>query len=167
MHLSSVHYVVICYCGWILLVTQWNLIICWIHPKMFDWTFSFRETTNWQQIQKLVSHQLTVTQLAFSPDSQKLVSVSRDRRWTLFQRREGSNHFDIAASSDKTNGVHSRIIWCCAWAHDSSMFATGSRDGKVSLIMCIIKCILSHCFTDVVNIQYKLINWMYIICHFN
>ncbi|XP_049866729.1 elongator complex protein 2 isoform X2 [Pectinophora gossypiella] len=91
------------------------------------------ETSNWQQIQKLVSHQLTVTQLAFSPDSQKLLSVSRDRKWTLYQRRQGSNSFDIIAHTDKTNGVHSRIIWCCAWAHDGSMFATGSRDGKVCL----------------------------------
>ncbi|KAL0841700.1 hypothetical protein ABMA28_013972 [Loxostege sticticalis] len=96
------------------------------HAAVLIW-----ETTNWQQIQKLVSHQLTVTQLAFSPDSRQLLSVSRDRRWTLYQRAEGSNSFAIAASTDKTNGVHSRIIWCCAWAHDSAMFATGSREGKV------------------------------------
>ncbi|XP_053624661.1 elongator complex protein 2 [Plodia interpunctella] len=89
------------------------------------------DTSNWRQIQKLVSHQLTVTQLAFSPDSQHLLSVSRDRRWTLHRRKEGSNFFETIASTDKTNGVHTRIIWCCAWAHDSSMFATGSRDGKV------------------------------------
>ncbi|XP_034840315.1 elongator complex protein 2 [Maniola hyperantus] len=91
------------------------------------------ETKTWQQIQKLVSHQLTITQLAFSPDSQKLLSVSRDRRWTLYHRTEGSNSFNVAASTDKKNGVHTRIIWCCAWAHDSSVFSTGSRDGKVCI----------------------------------
>ncbi|XP_072944394.1 elongator complex protein 2 [Epargyreus clarus] len=96
------------------------------HAAVLIW-----ETTNWQQIQKLVSHQLTVTQLAFSPDSQQLLSVSRDRRWTLFQRQPGTNTFEIAASTDKKNGVHARIIWCCAWAHDGAVFATGSRDGKV------------------------------------
>ncbi|XP_047504367.1 elongator complex protein 2 isoform X1 [Pieris napi] len=96
------------------------------HAAVLIW-----ETNSWQQIQKLVSHQLTVTQLAFSPDSRHLLSVSRDRRWTLFTRESGL--FSIAASTDKTNGVHSRIIWCCAWLYDGSGFGTGSRDGKVCL----------------------------------
>ncbi|KAJ2952462.1 hypothetical protein O0L34_g6771 [Tuta absoluta] len=91
------------------------------------------ETTTWQQIQKLTSHTLTVTQLAFSPDSQQLLSVSRDRKWFLYKRKEGSNLFDIEAYTDKSNGVHGRIIWCCAWTHDGTMFGTGSRDGKVCL----------------------------------
>ncbi|XP_050345010.1 elongator complex protein 2 [Nymphalis io] len=89
------------------------------------------DTSTWHQIQKLESHNLTVTQLAFSPDGQRLLSVSRDRRWTVFQRKQDSNLFEIAASTDKTNGVHTRIIWCCAWAWDGSVFGTGSRDGKV------------------------------------
>ncbi|XP_060810838.1 elongator complex protein 2 [Amyelois transitella] len=89
------------------------------------------DTSNWQQIQKLISHQLTVTQLAFSPDGEHLLSVSRDRKWTLHRRVQGSKSFETVAFTDKSNGVHTRIIWCCAWAHDSSMFATGSREGKV------------------------------------
>lgn len=98
------------------------------HAAVLIW-----ETETWQQIQKLISHQLTVTQLGFSPNSKKLLSVSRDRRWTLYQRRLDSNIFDIAAATDKTNGVHSRIIWCCAWSFDGSMFGTGSREGKVCI----------------------------------
>ncbi|XP_047021000.1 elongator complex protein 2 [Helicoverpa zea] len=98
------------------------------HAAVIIW-----DTSNWQQIQKLVSHQLTVTQLAFSPNSQQLLTVSRDRRWTLYQRQQGSNSFDMVASTDKTNGVHTRIIWCCAWTRDSKAFGTGSRDGKICI----------------------------------
>lgn len=81
--------------------------------------------------QKLISHNLTVTQLAFSPDSKKLLSVSRDRTWSLFEYNENKNSFIIISKSDKRTGIHARIIWCCAWTHDSIYFATGSRDGKL------------------------------------
>lgn len=88
-------------------------------------------TDTWLQVQKLVSHQLTVTQMEFSPNDRYLLSVSRDRRWSLF-KNEGENYALIAVSSKK-DGPHSRIIWCCAWTSDSSYFATGSRDGKIGI----------------------------------
>lgn len=91
----------------------------------------FRETNDWNQIQKLPSHNLTVAQLAFSPNSQFLLSVSRDRRWSLFARKDNSSEFTLFATVDKRTSIHTRIIWCCAWTHDSRHFATGSRDGKV------------------------------------
>ncbi|CAH2074745.1 unnamed protein product, partial [Iphiclides podalirius] len=96
------------------------------HAAVLIW-----ETSSWQQIQRLVAHQLTVTQLAFSPDGRRLLSASRDRKWALFLRAEGSLSFGIVARTDRTNGVHARIVWCCAWAPDGAAFATGSRDGKV------------------------------------
>lgn len=69
--------------------------------------------------------------MAFSPDSKKLLSVSRDRTWSLFEYDTNTNCFIIISKSDKRTGIHTRIIWCCAWTHDSQYFATGSRDGKL------------------------------------
>ncbi|VVC32544.1 Hypothetical protein CINCED_3A022921 [Cinara cedri] len=89
------------------------------------------DLNNFQLVQKLTSHNLTVTQLAFSPDSTKLLSVSRDRTWSLFSYNENKNSFIIISKSNKRTSIHTRIIWCCAWTHDSLYFATGSRDGKL------------------------------------
>lgn len=69
--------------------------------------------------------------MAFSPDSNKLLSVSRDRTWSLFEYDVNTNSFIMISKSDKRTGIHARIIWCCAWTHDSIYFATGSRDGKL------------------------------------
>lgn len=74
---------------------------------------------------------MTVTQILFSPDNSKILSVSRDRRWSLFEKNQANNEFFLAATTDKKTGIHARIIWCCAWSHDSKYFATTSRDGKV------------------------------------
>lgn len=86
------------------------------------------DTSNWTLLQKLYSHTLTVVQLAFSPDSQYLLSVSRDRRWSLFARKDNES-FELIATVDKKTSIHTRIIWCCAWTGDSKYFVTGSRDG--------------------------------------
>nr|XP_022902436.1 probable elongator complex protein 2 [Onthophagus taurus] len=88
------------------------------------------DTSSWQLHQKLHSHTLTVVQMSFSPNCNYLLSVSRDRRWSLFEKTD-ENKFEIVATTDKKTGIHSRIIWCCNWSHDSKYFATGSRDGKV------------------------------------
>ncbi|XP_017789956.1 PREDICTED: probable elongator complex protein 2 [Habropoda laboriosa] len=87
-------------------------------------------TNTWTQVQKLTSHQLTVTQMEFSPNDKYLVSVSRDRRWSLFECKD--NVYTLIATSKK-DSLHTRIIWCCSWTHDSSFFATGSRDGKIGI----------------------------------
>ncbi|MBW0463707.1 hypothetical protein O181_003422 [Austropuccinia psidii MF-1] len=76
----------------------------------------------------LEAHQLTVTRLAFSPDDSKLVSVSRDRSWSVWkQLPDGS--FDLEQRMEK---AHSRIIWDACWApHETKMFISGSRDKSV------------------------------------
>lgn len=47
-----------------------------------------RNTTTWLKIDTLTKHRLTVTQMAFSPDDEYLLSVSRDRTWTLFKKEK-------------------------------------------------------------------------------
>ncbi|KAL1501821.1 hypothetical protein ABEB36_007075 [Hypothenemus hampei] len=97
------------------------------HASIFIWN-----TANWQQVQQLASHNLTVVQMQFSPNACHLLSVSRDRRWSLFSRTS-DNQFELKANCSKRSSIHTRIIWTCAWTHDSKYFATGSRDGKMVL----------------------------------
>ena len=89
------------------------------------------DTKTWSQTEKLLAHQLTVTQLAFSPNDEYLISVSRDRRWSLFIHKDGK--YELLITSPKKDSLHTRIIWCCAWTNDSKYFATGSRDGKIGI----------------------------------
>ncbi|XP_017757323.1 PREDICTED: probable elongator complex protein 2, partial [Eufriesea mexicana] len=96
------------------------------HSAILLWS-----TNSWTQVQKLLSHQLTVTQMEFSPNDKYLLSVSRDRRWSLFEYKD--NMYILIAISLKKDNLHTRIIWCCSWTYDSSFFATGSRDGKIGI----------------------------------
>jgi elongator complex protein 2 len=83
--------------------------------------------------------------MAFSHDGQYLLSVSRDRSWSLFEIDETSIydlyfvklscHFyqlDFQARLYKrissNNPYHKRIIWTCSFSHDDKYFATGARD---------------------------------------
>lgn len=77
---------------------------------------------------RLHSHTLTVTQLAFSPDDTKLLSVSRDRTWAVHER-DPSSGLTLKTVARGSGG--SRILWCCDWSPDSRYFATGSRDKRV------------------------------------
>lgn len=99
------------------------------HAEIILWN-----TSTWKILQRLRSHKLTVTQIKFSSDGNRLLSVSRDRRWTLFENNSSNvdnPNFEIVAFTDKNNGIHERIIWSCTWSHDDQLFATSSRDGKV------------------------------------
>jgi elongator complex protein 2 len=84
---------------------------------------------NWQECtEPLLVHNLTVTGLQWSPDDKYLLSVSRDRMWTLFERQDHS--FKTVASSN-----HSRMILGCSWAPlvGGRLFATAGRDRNVKL----------------------------------
>lgn len=72
--------------------------------------------------------------MRFSPDDRHLLSVSRDRCWSIFEQAEQATtaplpEYRLLEMTNKQNGVHSRIIWTCDWSPDSQYFATGSRDG--------------------------------------
>ncbi|KAF9107093.1 Elongator subunit elp2 [Mortierella sp. AM989] len=91
------------------------------------------DAKTWKQTPTpLVSHTLTVTKVLFSHDSKYLLSISRDRLWSLFEQVEDPNAADpykLVAS----NKAHARILWDCSWSHDDSMFATGSRDKTIKV----------------------------------
>ena len=102
------------------------------------------------------AHTLTITQMAFSKTDAsetsssssssssshsktkyRLLSVSRDRTIVVTQISLPSSSDDdsivtqILFRTNKSNGVHARIIWSCDWAHDDAFFVTASRDKKL------------------------------------
>uniref|UniRef100_A0A8C9T233 Elongator complex protein 2 n=1 Tax=Scleropages formosus TaxID=113540 RepID=A0A8C9T233_SCLFO len=95
------------------------------HAAILLWS-----TRTWRQLQTLMLHTLTVTQMAFSPDCRFLLAVSRDRTWSLWKQQD-SPTFSLCAHTSKDTSVHTRIIWSCDWSHDSKYFVTSSRDKKV------------------------------------
>lgn len=88
-------------------------------------------TSNWSQIRPpLAGHSLTVTSIRFSPDDKYMLSCSRDRSWQLYEQAEDGESYSRRGHAPK---AHSRIIWDCAWAADSSFFATAARDKQVKV----------------------------------
>ncbi|KAL1773587.1 elongator complex protein 2 [Sigmodon hispidus] len=101
------------------------------HAAIILWS-----TASWKQVQTLVFHTLTVTQIAFSPNDKFLLAVSRDRTWSLWKKQKMTSpefdpFFNLFTFTNKITSVHSRIIWSCDWTPDSNYFFTGSRDKKV------------------------------------
>jgi len=93
------------------------------------------DTRSWKQIGRIEAHSLTVTQLAFSPAADLLLSVSRDRSWALHALDlDDQDQLSVTriAFSDKKTSPHKRIIWTCCWSCDGKYFYTGSRDKLVA-----------------------------------
>ncbi|KAI9473864.1 MAG: WD40-repeat-containing domain protein [Benjaminiella poitrasii] len=88
-------------------------------------------TDNWKEVEtKIDAHALTVTRVRFSHNNRWLLTVSRDRLWSLSERNEDhSMPYKLIAKTK----AHARIIWDCSWSHDDRMFATGSRDKTVKI----------------------------------
>lgn len=92
------------------------------------------DTITWNEIRPpLSAHTLTVTRLAWSPKPQNLLlSVGRDRQWTVFQQQSDSGAWRLLQSNQK---AHTRMILDAAWSPDDSrlFFATAGRDKSVKL----------------------------------
>lgn len=92
------------------------------------------DTSTWLEIKPaLRSHSLTVTRTRFSPDDKYLLSVGRDRQWTVFERDdESANVYKILHTDPKGHG---RMILDCSWAPKEfgRVFATAGRDKMVKM----------------------------------
>lgn len=91
------------------------------------------KTDNWQMVKPpLVAHNSTVTRLRFSAGDQYLLSVGRDRQWTVFER--DTEKPDIYTSAYSNAKGHTRMILDAAWAPTSQLtFATAGRDKCVKI----------------------------------
>lgn len=87
-------------------------------------------TETFGEMTTLKGHSLSVVRLAFSDDDALLVSVGRDRSWTLFDVAT----WEVVKCEAK---AHARIIWDVSFAPTAfsveRVFATGSRDKSVKI----------------------------------
>lgn len=88
---------------------------------------------DWREIKPpLTAHSLTVTRIAWSKYPQQyLLSVGRDRQWTVFKRIEGKN-LELYQAMPK---AHTRMILDATWSPIGNypFFATAGRDKTVKL----------------------------------
>ncbi|CAI5759461.1 unnamed protein product [Candida verbasci] len=90
----------------------------------------FNVTKDYQQLtQVLQGHNLTISSLKWSCDGKYLLSVSRDRQFTLW-KLINDEEFKLIELNSK---AHTRILWDCDWIADKHEFITVSRDKTMKL----------------------------------
>lgn len=88
---------------------------------------------SWRVVGRLHSHALTVTEMKFSCDDRFLLSVSRDRHFSVFELEKNVGNDEVKHKLIARHEAHKRIIWACSWNTRSHVFATGSRDRTVKI----------------------------------
>ncbi|MCJ1472819.1 hypothetical protein MMC13_001468 [Lambiella insularis] len=91
------------------------------------------ETDGWREMKPaLTAHSLTVTCLRFTADDKLLLSVGRDRQWTIFEKSADAQTFTLQAADPRG---HSRMILGASWAPRivRRAFATAARDKTVKI----------------------------------
>uniref|UniRef100_A0AC35F0N9 Elongator complex protein 2 n=1 Tax=Panagrolaimus sp. PS1159 TaxID=55785 RepID=A0AC35F0N9_9BILA len=94
-----------------------------------DAVILIRKVNDWNIHNRLYAHSLTVTKLSFSPNSKYLLSVSRDRSFSIFDVDNELNW----TLKNHVAGAHTRMILACSWTPDSNFFVTGGRDSLLSV----------------------------------
>jgi len=86
------------------------------------------DTTTYSECAILKGHGLTITKLCWAEDDSFLVSVGRDRQWTIYETQE----WKVIKAMGK---AHARIIWDVSVApvEFGKVFVTGSRDKSVKI----------------------------------
>ena len=93
------------------------------NAKLYLW-----DIVNKKLVKTLDGCTLTIVQISFSPNDNFLLTVSRDRSWNLYVKKDNSYEF-----YQNLKNAHKRIIWCCSWSFDEKYFITGSRDKYISI----------------------------------
>ena len=89
---------------------------------------------DWREVKpSLTAHSLTVTRLCFSSDDRYLVSVGRDRQWSVFERDGVRPEVYLLRHSNPKG--HSRMILDACWGplEAGRVFATAGRDKTVKI----------------------------------
>ncbi|KAF3907197.1 hypothetical protein ABW21_db0209271 [Orbilia brochopaga] len=95
------------------------------------------ETKSWRQLKPaLEAHSLTVNRIAFSVDDKYMLSVGRDRQWTVFQRTDVAD--DLATPyvvHQAMPKAQTRVIFDGKWVpvQIGRVFVTAARDKAVKV----------------------------------
>lgn len=79
---------------------------------------------------RLFSHDLTINQMRFTEDGTALLSVSKDRSFSICRRGDARFSFTVSL---RRRTAHTRLLYCCSWIKDGLILATGSRDKCIKL----------------------------------
>ena len=130
------------------------------------------DTKGWLEIKPaLRAHSLTVTSLEFSSDDKFLLSVGRDRQWTVFERNdEARNKYELLHANRK---AHSRMVFDCSWApiEAGRVFVTSGRDTAIKIwvmnnfgTVCLNQWFMSSPITSV-SFLHRLVNDHFILAY--